>query len=204
MVDLYISPGNRRMDFPTFSLPAVKACPNATDNCKKFCYALKAERTWKSPRESRIRNLKGTKDVNFIPSMISKIRKLKGEFVRIHESGDFYNQEYLDKWIVICNKNPKKKFLVYTQMYNLDWSNKPDNMIVYWTVWPDTDMNEVPKGLRAFVVDDGSHKIPEYPMKITTGTYKIKKCAKGKGSKLKCNDCMWCYKGKGNVIFKLH
>ena len=84
-------------------------------------------------------------------------------------------------------------------MFDLNWSHKPSNVTVYWTIWPDTDISKVPDGLRAYVIDDGTDKIGKYPFII-----KAKVCTKGKGSKLKCNNCMWCYLGKGDIVFKIH
>lgn len=196
---IYISPGNRRMNIPTWSLPAGRTCPNSTPSCHKYCYAKKAEKVYKNPKESRERNLKASLKKNFPKKMIEKIQKLKKTYFRIHEAGDFYNQKYLDKWIEICEAIPEKTFLVWTQMYKLDWSKKPNNMIVYWTIWHDST-NVPKKGLKAYVVDDGSGKIknPKGNLK------KIRFCEKGKGSDLKCDDCLWCFNGKGNIKFKLH
>jgi len=203
-MEIYISPGNRRMDIPTFSLPAVKTCPGSTELCKKNCYALKAEKVWKGPKQSRNRNYDISMTKEFVDKMIHKISKSNKEYFRVHESGDFYSQEYLDKWIKIFEEfnieDKKKKFLIYTQKYDLDYSKLPSNVILYWTIWPDTDIDKVPEGLRAYVIDDGTGKIPE-------NTYIInepKICKKGKGSKLKCDDCMYCYEGRGDVVFILH
>ena len=37
------------------------------------------------------------------------------EVVRIHESGDFYNGEYLKAWLEVAKKMPKNKFYAYTK-----------------------------------------------------------------------------------------
>jgi len=192
---IYISPGNIRMSFPTFSLPAISTCPGSTNLCRKYCYARKAEITWKNPLESRTRNYIASERDDFVDEMIKIMPK--SPYIRVHESGDMYNQEYLDKWIAIANHFKDKTFLVYSQMYDLDWSKKPDNMILYWTVWPDTV--DYPKdGLHAYVIDNGNGKIPQYNLP------KTKICTKGKRSKLKCEDCMWCYKARGDITFELH
>ncbi len=196
---VYISPGNIRMNIPTFSLPAVQTCPGRTDNCEKYCYAKKAEMCYKQVLPSRRRNYEDTKKKSFVKKATEKISKIKSEYIRIHESGDFYSQEYLNKWIKICNKFPEKKFLIYTQMYDLDWSNLPDNTVRYWTIWPDS--KGVPEtGLKAYVIDDGKNKIGNHKDDVS----KIRECTKGKGNSIKCNDCMWCYEGKGDIKFKIH
>jgi len=191
---IYLSKGNSRMKIPTFSIPAVKTCKGRTELCEKFCYARKAEKCWKQVLPSRERNFKETKKFSFVKNMTTKIINTTSKYIRIHESGDFYSQRYLNKWFRVCRGNPNKKFLAYTQMYNLDWSKKPDNMIVYWSVWPDS--KNVPKdGLKAYVIDNGKDKLPAYE---SDG----KLCKKN--SKLTCDKCLYCYKGKGDVLFKLH
>jgi len=191
---IYLSEGNSRMNIPTFSLPAVKTCKGRTKLCEKYCYARKAERSWKNVLPSRKRNLKESKSIWFVKRMSNIISERKGKYIRIHESGDFYSQRYLNSWFKICRLNPDKKFLVYTQRYDLVWKGKPDNMIVYWSVWQDSKV--VPEdGLKAYVIDNGKGRIPDYE---TDG----KLCKKSKD--LTCDDCLWCFEGRGNVRFKVH
>jgi hypothetical protein len=195
---VYLSEGNRRMKIPTFSLISEYSCPNATPLCKKYCYAKKAERAYKNVFISRMANTFDSFKATFISDMKAILLHENNTYIRIHESGDFYSQEYLDKWFKICNQFPEKRFLAYSQMYNLDWSNKPKNMVVYWTIW--TDSKILPKkGLKAYVIDNGKGKIPEYKIKPRGHL-----CCKGHGSNLTCDKCLFCFEGKGNVIFKIH
>ena len=206
MDQIYISPGNIRMDFPTFSLPAVTSCPNHTVDCGNYCYAKKAEKLYPGVLPSRIRNLNESKRNTFVKIVSDILSKRQSKYIRIHESGDFYSQEYLDKWFEICRKFPDKKFLAYTQCYNLDYSNKPDNLVLYWTIWPDS--REAPKtGLKAFVIGTDTIPLGTYSEKYSIHATRIKtafKCKKGKGHELKCNDCLHCFEGKGDVIFEIH
>ena len=194
---MYISKGNRRMSIPTFSIPSGVTCPNSTKLCRKYCYAKKAEKSWPNVLKSRHRNFQETMQENFTREMIKQIKSLKTKYFRIHESGDFYNQEYLDKWFKICKKLKNITFLAYTNRWDLDWTNKPDNLVIYWSVWPDS--KRVPRdGLKAYVIDGGKHKIPKHRIKP-----KGKICQKESGV-IRCETCLWCFKGKGDVIFKLH
>lgn len=192
---MYISNGNIRMKIPTFSLPATITCDGSTGLCRKYCYAKKAERNL-NPRVSRRSNLVDTARDNFVDLASKEIRKKKSKYIRIHESGDFYSQKYLDDWFKIIKKFPKIKFLTYTQMYNLDWSKIPSNLVVYWSVWPDSKNIPV-SGLFAYVIDNGSGKLPKYKVNGKT-------CHKGKNNSLTCDKCLYCIKGKGNIIFELH
>jgi len=189
-----LSKGNIRMKIPTFSLPAIKTCKNSNELCRKYCYARKSEKRFKTVVESRKRNLKESKRLGFARKMIKEIKGIKNQYIRIHESGDFYSQWYLNKWFKICRENPNKVFLVYTQMSNLNWKKKPDNLIVYWTSWG----NSTPDGLRAFVIDDGRGIVKPYDIPMNA-----KICKKGEKG-LTCDKCLYCFKGKGDVIFKLH
>jgi hypothetical protein len=39
--------------------------------------------------------------------------------VRIHASGDFFNQDYFDAWLIAARKNPQLTFYAYTKMLPL-------------------------------------------------------------------------------------
>jgi hypothetical protein len=192
---VYISNGNIRMSFPTFSILADVTCPGSTPLCRKFCYAKKAERQYPNVRLSRTKNLACIKTAGFVADTIAELSKRKFECMRIHESGDFTSQAYLNKWFKICRALPQKKFLVYTQNYKLNFSKSPPNLVLYYTVWPDSQ--SVPNGLKAYVVDNGKGKIPQYIVP------KAHVCQKGHTID-KCDECVWCYEGKGDVIFMLH
>ena len=51
--------------------------------------------------------------------MTAEIRQKKAEYVRIHDSGDFYSRKYLYKWIEIMKQNPEIRFYAYTNMVQL-------------------------------------------------------------------------------------
>jgi hypothetical protein len=52
------------------------------------------------------------------------------EIVRIHESGDFYNGEYLKAWLEVAKMMPKNKFYAYTKSIPLikKYMNQIDNL----------------------------------------------------------------------------
>jgi len=192
---IYISEGNRRMKIPTFSLISRHTCPNATDLCKRYCYAKKAE-IYHNPFISRLDNTFSSIKNTFIEDIIKVISKKNCKYLRIHESGDFYSQQYLEKWFEICKRFPNITFLCYTQMYNLNWNGIPSNLIRYWSIWPDS--KGVPKeGLKAYVIDNGKGKIPSIQLPEA-----IHHCHKGKT--LTCENCLYCFNGNGNVAFKIH
>ena len=128
-----LSDGNKKLvsdeftRFLIFSLPAVKTCPFATEHCKLACYAEKAERAYPDCLPAREKNLAFTKTDEFVPFMVNALHYIAGLkayrnaehiTVRIHESGDFYNYEYLKKWLDIadaCRDIKNMDFAAYTK-----------------------------------------------------------------------------------------
>ena len=103
-----------------FSIPAYKSasgkvtCPFA-DKCIKFCYAQKGNyKRFPSVRNGMEKKYQLTKEENFVQLMNKEIKKKKPDFVRVHDSGDYYSKKYLNKWLTIAKQNPKVKFYSYT------------------------------------------------------------------------------------------
>lgn len=99
-----------------FTLPATKEICGMV--CKG-CYAAKAQVRFPKALEYRERMLERSKDKSFVSNMyenIVKMTKKKNiEAVRVHESGEFYSQEYIDKWFTIAKHLPKQKFYAFTK-----------------------------------------------------------------------------------------
>jgi len=102
-----------------FGIPAYKTsdgkvtCPFA-GSCVKFCYARKGAYIWSNVKPAFERRYKLTKDDNFIDIMVTEILKKKVDYVRVHDSGDFYSPKYLQKWIDIAKILPDVRFYAYT------------------------------------------------------------------------------------------
>jgi len=107
-----------------FGIPAYKSasgkltCPMA-DECVKFCYAKKGAYTWGNVKPAFERRYELTKTSDFIVEMNAEIQKRKPQYVRVHDSGDYYSREYLQKWIEIAIQNPDVRFYSYTNMVEL-------------------------------------------------------------------------------------
>lgn len=138
--------------FMIWNLPAVKTCPFRTEMCEKSCYARKAERVYPSVLPSREQNYNDSLDPDFTENMIYTIetelkkKKYIGKKVvfRIHESGDFYNLEYTEKWVNIARyfeDDPRIIFLAYTKsiLYFMTAGLQvPHNFVVRASIWKDT------------------------------------------------------------------
>ncbi|MCP4325122.1 MAG: hypothetical protein GY787_25410 [Alteromonadales bacterium] len=121
-----------------FGIPAYKSasgkltCPMA-DECVKFCYAKKGAYIWSNVQPAFEKRYELSKTDKFIESMNDEIRRKKPDFVRVHDSGDYYSRAYLNKWIQIAKDNPDVKFYSYTNMIKLTKEVQlPDNYdIIY-------------------------------------------------------------------------
>jgi hypothetical protein len=47
------------------------------------------------------------------------------ELVRVHESGDFWTENYLKAWLMVAEQRPKQKFYAYTKSLGM-WHNLKD------------------------------------------------------------------------------
>ena len=132
-----------------WSLPAVLTCPNCND-CKSSCYARKAERIYPQVLPCRTKNWQASKNSSFVEDMIflisrtwKKARKPM-QAVRIHESGDFYNQAYVDAWVKIARKLPDVPFYGYSKAWDhvdLTELNSLPNVNIVRSVTPDNRIN---------------------------------------------------------------
>ena len=124
-----------------YNLPTGTTCPFAME-CKvvvdkvtgKFdvtkgqyrCYASSAER-FPAVRNHRHNNFDFVRNggVPVIPKDCKSIR--------IHSSGDFFNQSYFDVWLKLAKENPSVEFWAYTKSLNY-WINRlndiPSNLIL--------------------------------------------------------------------------
>ena len=144
---------SRLVNFLIWNLPAVKTCPFRTRLCEKFCYAKKAEWFYKNALPARLDNLAASKSADFVEFMtafiLGKARRQRKPrlIVRIHESGDFYNREYAEKWLQIarnCQDCEKVLFIAYTKSFvYFDGVDLPSNFSLRASIWADTDPEQV-------------------------------------------------------------
>lgn len=102
-----------------FGIPAYKSasgkltCPFA-DECIKFCYAQKGAYIWSNVKPAFEKRYELTRTAEFVGKMSDELFKKRPDYVRIHDSGDYYSKVYLQKWIDIANLFPEIKFYSYT------------------------------------------------------------------------------------------
>ena len=123
-----------------FSIPAYKSksgkvvCPFA-ESCIKYCYAQKGNyKRFPKVAEGMEERFLISKSLNFVALMDIEINKRKVDAVRIHDSGDFYSNEYIEKWVNIAMLNPNVNFYAYTKSIPLfKGRNLPKNMDVIFS-----------------------------------------------------------------------
>ena len=110
-------------------------------------------------------------------------------YFRIHESGDFYNQKYVNEWAKIAQAFPTMKFLAFTKSHAFNFSGLTDlpNVRIRYSI--DSTSKAIRIDLPLAIVQDG-----------TENRQKTFACNVG----MKCADCRVCWNSKMDVGFELH
>jgi len=136
MQKLFFGLGNAKLSVTigTFSLPAGWTCPGANEClCKsdrltgkltdgsdtKFrCFAATGEARATSVRNARWRNfelLQAAKTVQEMADLINNSIPFGVSYIRLHPSGDFFNENYFKAWLNVAIANPAITFYAYTK-----------------------------------------------------------------------------------------
>lgn len=126
--------------FLVFSLPAGTTCPCA-GGCARFCYAKQGRYKFQNVKARREFCLQISQRPYFAdyldgalldPTMWDKKSKL---FIRIHDSGDFYSAEYLQKWIDFAKSHPAITCYAYTKSVSMVKAagQLPDNLVIAYS-----------------------------------------------------------------------
>ena len=128
-----------------FDLLAGDSCLNSKD-CIKTCYAIKAQKRFSNVKIKRYINTYLAKnDLERLKILIlTQLHTSKKEYVRIHSSGDFLSQEYIDMWDYITKFTKHKKFYFYTKVAEIfDFTSlvSKDNVNIINSILPDGSIN---------------------------------------------------------------
>lgn len=156
---LNVSRGNKKLisndhvSFLIWNLPAKLTCPGGTTMCKLACYAVKAELAYPTVKPARIQNQLDSMKDDFVTRMYYTILsalhydKLNRKIiVRIHESGDFYNKAYAEKWLKIADllKGENVTFICYTKSFRFfDGVKLPKKFKLRASIWADTPAGDL-------------------------------------------------------------
>ena len=107
----------------------INTCPGA-QACRGVCYAKQGRYIMPNVYNAKLNNLKASVLPSFASDMIDIIKRRRSyNTIRIHDAGDFYNQDYYNQWCAIARALPNHIFYAYTKALHLDlWTDKPDNL----------------------------------------------------------------------------
>lgn len=191
-----------------FNLPQFYTCIGATDLCRQICYAGKAERMYATAKNKRRQNLQAAMGASFVADMQAEIVSNKLSMVRIHESGDFYDQKYADKWFDIIRALPNVQFLAYTKSWAvnasavgsapIDFSAAPKNLSLLMST-DSTSVGTPPAGYPIAFLQQKGEALPG--QNYYTCIHKLIKHYCG-------TECKLCWhaksNGKVNIYFPKH
>ena len=200
--------GNAKLgrDIWTFSLPAGFSCPGALECLSKAnretgkitdgadtkfrCFAASDEAQYKNTRNQRWHNfelLKGKSSEQMVKLIQDSLPKKAG-LIRIHVSGDFFNQNYFDAWVEVVRKNPGRTFYAYTKSLHF-WMARRD---------------EIPENLALNASHGGSYDwlIEKYQFKSAKVVFSEKE-AEEKGLKIDHDDSL-AYHSRDSFALLIH
>lgn len=108
-----------------FDFDGGNTCPGASA-CRGVCYAKQGRYIMGAVRDARRHNLdfflKYGRAAFVMAAMMDLARLTKKTYnvVRIHDSGDFFSQDYLNAWKSIAESMPTVIFYAYTKSLHLD------------------------------------------------------------------------------------
>jgi ferredoxin len=174
-----------------FDLPSVKTCLNC-DDCKDKCYAKKAEVQYADTEIYRQTNyhLFLNKPELLKQLIVEQLTNTKMSVVRIHSSGDFFSQSYIDFWNDIIAMFPSIQFYVYT---------KVDSILDFTAIKQNSNFNLI----SSFINGKLNFGSIDYCNELKA-EHKAFICPVTSGKDIKCGlQCKYCIT-KNNVCFVEH
>jgi hypothetical protein len=151
-VKYLLTNGNRELRADgifTWTLPALAAklstgknmlvCPSA-GVCAQLCYARSGTYNFSNVKKAHVRNLESIiNDPEGWKAQLSNELKAKryqgGKSVRIHDSGDFFSEQYFLLWLEIAKENPDVFFYAYTKEVAMVKKHQlPENFVIIFSM----------------------------------------------------------------------
>jgi len=106
--------GNAKLNFPYFNLPATY------EVCKRKChgcYAAAEEHRWPSVAKARQKRYEAALQPDFVSKIKAELSavKIQPSTFRVHASGEFFSQQYVDDWYRVASSFPAITFYAYTK-----------------------------------------------------------------------------------------
>lgn len=140
--------------------------------CKATCYACKGCQMIANVQAAYYRNLRLYHDDpdNFFEQVYYKIKFSGLPKVRLFDSGDFPDADFLGRLVELCRKTPDTRYMAFTKRYEIvnDYiiknGNLPDNLNIIFSAWHKLWNVPNPYGLGVAYVDfDDKSLNPEFP-----------------------------------------
>lgn len=171
--------------------------------CKKGCYARKGCQSMCVVQGAYYRNLRlyNCDSSDFFSQVRSKIKYSGLKMVRLFDSGDFPDEEFLYRVCDLCNEFPNVKFMAFTKKYELvnDYLDRhilPDNFNILFSAWDKTWNVPNPHNLGIAYVD---FKDKEMNPVIPKNAFKCP------GREATCSCCGMCWNKRVKaVVFDEH
>lgn len=195
--------GNSKLgkDVLVFNIPpggkAIGGTCRPTAWCNKNCYAMKGLHLFPSVKKANQWRYQLSLQDDFVDLAIAELNRTTKAFVRIHSSGDFYSEEYVNKWMKICGECKDKRFLAYTKSRHLIEPLKKlaqlPNVVIYESLDSSRPKAITPHLLRAYIEDSLSEKAAKKRARETIS------CPG------ECGPCDHkCWDGDKHVVFHKH
>lgn len=201
---LHISTGNKKVkNTLIFSVTSGLNCRTCKGKTEGTCYDLNSCNLYPNTKIAHDRNTYlSTKD-NFVKNFITCLDYLSMsvtyKYARLHEGGDFYSQQYVDKIFEVVESQPNTQFLAYTKSFDLDFNNKPENLTLYNSVWGNEKeyTEQADKELPKTFVIKNEEEIPQVVEQYNLNNYFVCPATD-------CSKCRVCWKGEKDIIFIEH
>lgn len=122
--DIRINTGNIKTG-PSWSIPEGESCPGKTKLCAQHCYVGHGRMAWAPAKSGRSRNFHAALELlkhgsdTLASALNAAIKKSKAATIRIHDSGDFFNIEYIKAWHTVVRENRHIQFWAYTRSWRV-------------------------------------------------------------------------------------
>ena len=148
----------------SWSLPAGTewSCPGESGICRARCYAKRGHFQQRNVREAYLRNWDFAHTEGFVDWMIAALKVQFVRVMRIHVSGDYYDVDYVRKWVRVVKAARRVYFFAYTrswrredQLPELIQLSRLPNFQLFWSIDRETGPAPLVRGIkRAYMAID--------------------------------------------------
>lgn len=143
--------------------------------CRNGCYANKGCQQIATVQAAYYRNLRLYNDDpdNFFDQVYCKVKFACLPKVRLFDSGDFPDYEFLERLVGLCQKTPDTKYMAFTKKYEIvnEYISRngklPDNLNIILSAWDKLWDVPNPHGLGMAYVDFNDKRLnPDFPKNV--------------------------------------